>query len=671
MYLSPGSRAARGRTGALAENDLVVLPSAALVDLGAVAAQSITISGTVTITSFGARRLRRGSVRFVRFSGALTLTHNATSLILPGALNITTASGDTLTARYEGSGNWRVLDYARGTGSPLAATVGAVQLATSIPASGFDAPINIGITASVGSSALTIAVKGADGNDASALNPVLIPFRSPTAATGTPVWRTLSAASSLVVTSGSTLGAISGASFALKVVLFDDGGTLRLGVINAIGTPVDDTYVASSTAEGGAGAADSADTYYTGTAVSSKAFRVLGTLYFPDGLATAGTWSASATTIQLEGGAPSRPKIGTAPFDAMAYMGLEINGGMEVSQEVGTTSTAVVSATDKYIVDQWLLGFTSAIPAVVVGQQISATPTPPAGFSAALQMKATTADASLAAGEYFCMRQPIEGLRTARLGFGAAGAQAVTIGFWVYTTIAGTMTASIRNSATNRSYVTDVTINNAATWEYKTVTIPGDTSGTWLTTTGVGLHLTFCFGSGSTYQGTNNTWNAANNFATASTTNFFASNNNVAVLTGVTVLPGTEMPISARSQNRRHFADEHRACQRYWQKSYGYGTAPAANDQLGAVIVTTTVTASYTPLGSVRFPVVMRAAPTITLYSPLTGSTGSPIRFLIGASDNAGATYGIGDTGFLINVNGVSVGANEYIMTHYVANARL
>jgi len=90
--------------------------SASTTDIGATPYLSITVTGTTTITSFGSSA-PTGAVKFVKFSGALLLTHNATSLILPGGANVSTTTGDCLTARHEGSGNWRVLHYTYAAGT--------------------------------------------------------------------------------------------------------------------------------------------------------------------------------------------------------------------------------------------------------------------------------------------------------------------------------------------------------------------------------------------------------------------------------------------------------------------------------------------------------------------------------------------------------------------------
>lgn len=161
-------------------------------------------------------------------------------------------------------------------------------------------PINLGLATAVGSSALTISLKGVDGNDPSASNPVFIPFRNVTAATGTPSYLAVTAATSLVISSGSTMGFTSGAIGRLWIVGFNDAGTFRLGAVNCLsGTSImalrDGIY--SSTAEGGSGGADSAQTIYTGTAVTSKAMVVLGYLEATE--ATAGTWATAPSLVKV------------------------------------------------------------------------------------------------------------------------------------------------------------------------------------------------------------------------------------------------------------------------------------------------------------------------------------------------------------------------------------
>lgn len=171
---------------------------------------------------------------------------------------------------------------------------------------------NLTLAASVAANALTIAVKVADGStNPSAGDPISVTFRSATASSGGYDTVSIAAALSVTLSSGSTLGASSATPFRGWVVLFNDGGTARLGLVNCRSgrsiLSLDETQLLSSTAEGGAGAADSAQVIYTGTAVSAQAFRILGFFDYGSGLTTAGTWDAAPTQLQLFGPGVARP----------------------------------------------------------------------------------------------------------------------------------------------------------------------------------------------------------------------------------------------------------------------------------------------------------------------------------------------------------------------------
>lgn len=163
--------------------------------------------------------------------------------------------------------------------------------------------------------AVTFALKTKAGTDPSATDIVYFVFRNATAATGDYTTIQVTAATSIVVSSGSTLGTVSSnVPFKVWIVAFNDAGTVRLAVINTVlgGATPTSVYplggfvVASSTAEGGAGAADSAQVFYTGTAVSSKAYSILAYAAYETGVTTAGAWASSPTRIQLFGnGVPS------------------------------------------------------------------------------------------------------------------------------------------------------------------------------------------------------------------------------------------------------------------------------------------------------------------------------------------------------------------------------
>lgn len=220
-------------------------------------------------------------------SGTVTIT--PTTSTIDGAVSVTLLTGQGIRITSDGT------NYYTQRG---------------VTALGFETPRNLGLTASVGSSALTITLTDALGNTPNGGSPVLIPFRNATIATGTPVWRAVTGSTTLVISSGSTLGtASSSVPFRVWVVAFDDAGTIRLGAFQTVTggatptafAPLAESSVASSTAEGGAGGADSPAVFYTGTAVSSKAYRIIAYMDWSSGLATAGTWASGPTTIQMFG----------------------------------------------------------------------------------------------------------------------------------------------------------------------------------------------------------------------------------------------------------------------------------------------------------------------------------------------------------------------------------
>lgn len=369
----------------------------------------------------------------------------------------------------------------------------------------------------------------------------------------------------------------------------------------------------------------------------------------------------SLTTTQQE---QARSNIYAAPFDALAFNGMQINGDMAVGQLNVDNAPNLVSGGAYNIVDCWYGSYISATM-VVQGSRIAPPGSPSFGgaFRKCAQLKSTTG-AALGAGDLVNIRTSIEGLRTSRLAFGAAGAGAVAIGFWVYATISGVLTVSLRNSARNRSYLVNITINSANTWEYKTAVILGDVTGTWLNDTGIGLDLCFCFGGGATWQGTNASWQAGNFIATSATTNFFASNNNVACLTGVTVHPGLEVPSAARSPYLvRPYAENEDLCLRYIEKSYDLGVLPGASvtDGLTAVGYST----AYGNLGF-SFKKNKRVAPTMTGYAS-DGTVAKWKRYNDLTFQNV-AFSGVYTKG----VRFVSVtGATDIVEGHWVAQADL
>jgi hypothetical protein len=325
----------------------------------------------------------------------------------------------------------------------------------------------------------------------------------------------------------------------------------------------------------------------------------------------------------------ARQNIYAAPFDALAYSGLQINGGMEVNQE--NVGLAVNGAT-KYCIDGW--------QASSVGSQTINTsqhPSCPPGFTASTALQVNVANAAPSAGHLVTLRQPIEGYRIARLAWGTANAQPITLGFWIYAVRPGNYSGSIVNGAANRCYPFAFTINAASTWEYKTVTIPGDTTGTWAKDNTIGMYVTFAMMVGSTYQSAAGAWAAGNFCGATGSINGVAATSDVMLVTGVTVHPGNEAPAATRSPFIvRPFDQELQVCKRYFEKSYNYAVVPGSALAVGAGGMFWGTGYTAVPMVLTQsFSVEKRATPTMKVYD--NGGFQGAISFYSGSWQNGAA----------------------------------
>ena len=312
--------------------------------------------------------------------------------------------------------------------------------------------------------------------------------------------------------------------------------------------------------------------------------------------------------------AQGRKNIYAAPFDAMAYSGMQINGSMEVSQEKGVG----IGVASGYICDGWALSATSA--ATMNAAVITALGNFGA-FTYNININPTVAGpATPAAGDHVDLYQKIEGYRIARLAFGTANAQPVTIAFWSRHNRVGTYSVGLRNGTGNRSYVTTYTQNVSDAAEFKTVTIPGDTGGTWVADNNNGMHVTFGMAAGTTFTTAPNAWVAGNFTAATGQVNAVQSTTDRFRITGVVVLPGIEAPSAARSPLiMRPYDQELVTCQRYYYR----------RDVGSKYMATLQADAPTAAIGFMfDFPVTMRSAPVVS-YSAigdfaLLDSAGNP-----------------------------------------------
>lgn len=346
---------------------------------------------------------------------------------------------------------------------------------------------------------------------------------------------------------------------------------------------------------------------------------------------------------------------------------LVINGPMEIGQEKGTTAQTSISAL-AYVAD--MFNYNLSGTGVVTLQQIADAPT---GLKYSSKVTVTTADAAIAAGDFYKLGTAIEGYRIARAGLGAAGALSIALGFWVKAHRTGIYCISFRNAATNRSYVQEYTINAADTWEYKTVVATGDTTGTWATDNSVGLHIGWALAAGSTFQTTNATWAAGNFFATANQVNGVGAVTDLFAITGVSItLGGTPIP-QDMSFFTRPFLEELTLCKRYYEKSFNYATAPAQNagTSTGETVSAAIVGGANPSRWHVPFKVGKRAAPTVTFYNP--SAANAQVRDLSAAADcSASSAINIGEGSFAVDTTGnAGTAAGNRLAIHWTADTRI
>ena len=235
-----------------------------------------------------------------------------------------------------------------------------------------------------------------------------------------------------------------------------------------------------------------------------------------------------------------------------------INGAMVIDQR--NAGASVTPTNGQYTLDRFAISIGGGETGKLSIQQNAGSVTPPAGFTNYLGVTSLSAY-TVPTANWFTLLHQIEGLNVGDLAWGTANAKTITLSFWVRSSLTGTFGGALNNSGNSRNYPYSYTISAANTWEYKTVTIAGDTTGTWLTTNGIGIQVGFALGAGTTESGTAGAWTATRAFSATGATSVVGTNGATFYITGVQLEVGS----TATSFDYRPYGTELLLCQRYFQ----------------------------------------------------------------------------------------------------------
>jgi hypothetical protein len=338
-----------------------------------------------------------------------------------------------------------------------------------------------------------------------------------------------------------------------------------------------------------------------------------------------------------------------------------INGDMQIAQR-GTSVSSVTSG-GYLTADRWNEGITTQGTWTISVENDAPTGS---GFRKSLKWLCTTADASPAAGDNLQFFTTLEGQNLQTIKKGTAAAEQLTLSFWVKSNVTGTYVAELYDNDNTRQTSKQYTISASGVWEYKTITFAADTTGAFDNDNALSLYAIFGLGAGSNFtSGTLQT-----SWASATTANRFVGQVNVASATNnYWQVTGIQLEVGATATpfEFKTFAQSLIECQRYYQKSYAQGTNPGtALDYAGLVIWSSITTGAYGSAIPIYLKTTMRATPTVTIYNPETGATGS-IRGLSAGTNFAGTAEYIGQNSFAIYATATQSPAGYLIGAHYVA----
>lgn len=382
------------------------------------------------------------------------------------------------------------------------------------------------------------------------------------------------------------------------------GGTISGITLGTLATPL-------PVISGGTGLGSGADTIAQGDIIYGSATNVFAKLAKNTTatryLANTGTsnnpaWAQVNLTNGVTGVLPEANGGTGGTVTNYGFKNRIINGAMMIDQ---WNNGSAISANDTFAIDRFIIR--NSLDGTITAQR--STVAPP-GFSNSLLFTVTAQDTSIGSTQFYNFRQRIEANNLVDFNLGTASAGPIALSFWVRSSVTGTFGLAFTNSDDSRLYPTSFTISAANTWEYKTITLTGDTTGTWLTGTSIGMQVIFSLVLGSAYQGTTGSWAGTTIYGPTGMTNFAQTNGSTFYITGMQL----ERNTVATSFDYRPYQTELMLCQRYFYRVANYSLGYTYANNL-----------SYQQ--SVKFPTTMRAAPSLVSGASFTvqsGSAGTP-----------------------------------------------
>jgi hypothetical protein len=356
-----------------------------------------------------------------------------------------------------------------------------------------------------------------------------------------------------------------------------------------------------------------------------------------DAIATADIADGSISTAKLADDAVTTPKV--AGTVNLGRRNLIINGSFQIDQRnnftVITDGAGAAYLGDRLNVEGLAGGGAADM------QVVSDSPSNLPQMNSA-KVTVTTTDTSLASTDRYTLRHIIEGLNSAHLGYGTSNAKTATLSFWVKSSVTGIFSVAIANGSNNRGIAYEYTIDSANTWEKKIITVTGDTTGTWLTTSGRGIQIRWCMGCGSDRLVTAGSWAAQEVHGSTNQTNLFATNSATFQITALQF----EIGDTATPFEHRSYGEELTLCQRYYEKDNPYTPTSFGGSLRGF---------SYHPSNGsgiaqsrdgafTSFAVEKRATPTMTVYS--YGGTSGNVSWITGGGNDSNVYTRSGPKGF-------------------------